>query len=79
MHVSSPDLFAPGFQSKMFVDIDSIEDSNVSTTGEYASEIFAYLREAEVRKIVRLKNIYVTVPSRNQILFLFFFKCFKMH
>lgn len=50
MHVSSPDVFAPKPQRKEFVDIDLIEDNNCSATGEYASHIFAYLREAEVRK-----------------------------
>lgn len=50
MHVSSPDLFASKFQKKTFVNIDFIEDCNCCVTGEYASDIFTYLREAEVRK-----------------------------
>lgn len=49
MLVSSPDVFSSKFQSKEFVDIDLLKDSNSGSTGEYASEIFSYLREAEVK------------------------------
>lgn len=49
MLVSSPDVFASKFQSKEFVDIDLVKDSSSTGTGEYASDIFSYLREAEVR------------------------------
>lgn len=50
MLVSSPDVFASKFQSKEeFVDIDLVENSSSGSTGEYASDIFSYLREAEVR------------------------------
>ena len=45
MLVSSPDIFATKSKSKEFVDIDLVEDT---TTGKYASEIFSYLKEAEV-------------------------------
>lgn len=49
MNVSSPDLLSSSkLHKKEFVDIDLIEDSNCCTTGEYAGQIFAYLREAEV-------------------------------
>lgn len=49
MLVSSPDVFASKFQSKKeFTDIDLVEDSSSGSTGEYASDIFSYLREAEV-------------------------------
>lgn len=48
MHVSSPDLLASKLQCKAFVDIDLVEDANCGATGEYANEIFSYLKEAEV-------------------------------
>lgn len=48
MLVSSPDVFASKLQSKEeFVDIDLVKDSG--SIGEYADDIFSYLREAEVR------------------------------
>lgn len=50
MFVSSPDVFSSKFRSKEFVDIDLVKDSRSAGTGEYASDIFSYLREAEVRR-----------------------------
>lgn len=50
MHISSPDMFVSKLQCKEFVDIDLVEDSNCPASREYAHEIFAYLREAEVSK-----------------------------
>lgn len=50
MNVSSPDLYNK-LCSKEFVDIDLMEDSNCAITGEYAHNIFSYLREAEVRNV----------------------------
>jgi hypothetical protein len=45
--VSSPDVFSK-FQREDFVDIDLVKDNNIAGTAEYASDIFSYLREAEV-------------------------------
>lgn len=57
MFVSSPDVFSSKFKSKEFVDIDLMEDSSSASAGEYASDIFSYLKEAEVRikKMVGVK------------------------
>lgn len=46
MNVSSPDCFASHLHCNELVDIDLLEDSN--STKAYASDIFAYLKEAEV-------------------------------
>ena len=35
-------------RSKDVIDIDQLEDCNCAVSGEYAREIFSYLREAEV-------------------------------
>ena len=47
MLVSSPDIFSKPPREE-FVDIDLVKDSHSAGTGEYASDIFSYLREAEV-------------------------------
>lgn len=46
----SPMLFSPDVHNKHdeVVDIDLLDDSNCAVTGEYAKDIFIYLREAEV-------------------------------
>ncbi len=49
MHVSSPDVFASQLRCKEFIDIDLLENPNCSATRDYANEIFAYLRGAEVK------------------------------
>ena len=48
MHISSPDPFSTNLKCKDFVDIDLGEGSSCAT-GQYATEIFAYLKDAEVR------------------------------
>lgn len=54
MHVSSPDFFSTKLKCKDFVDIDLVEGSGCAT-GQYAAEIFAYLRDAEVRWLCAAK------------------------
>lgn len=62
MLVSSPDFFTSQLKCKEFVDIDLGEGSSCST-GQYATEIFTYLREAEVCEW-RVGCIYGIFPRK---------------
>lgn len=38
------------------IDIDLLEDNNCAVCGEYARDIFAYLREAEVQECITVSS-----------------------
>ena len=50
MMLSSPDPLAASssLMCTEVIDIDLLEDNNCAVCGEYAGDIFAYLKEAEV-------------------------------
>ncbi len=50
MHLSSPDHLNTSLMCTEVVDIDQLEETSCTGCGEYARDIFAYLREAEVRR-----------------------------
>lgn len=49
MHLSSPDGLRGSLMCMEVIDIDLLEDNNCAVCGEYANDIFVYLKEAEVK------------------------------
>ena len=48
MLLSSPDPLNSSLMCTEIIDIDLLEDDNCAIFGEYARDIFSYLKEAEV-------------------------------
>lgn len=49
MLLSPPDPLNSSLMCTEIIDIDLLEDDNCAICGEYARDIFSYLREAEVQ------------------------------
>ena len=64
MMLSSPDARNTSLMCTEVIDIDLLENNNCAVCGDYAKDIFTYLREAEVRVVTR--HIYLPQGGRGE-------------